>query len=109
MKRNILILVISIIILVIMILIISPNKKTENVQKEITNEDINYDEETNLYYIRDEETGEIVTASEDENSFDLYKQDPDYNPNPLIERKTDLQSYVQHDEQTEENDLEINE
>lgn len=99
MNRNILILIISIIVLILMIVIIRNNNKTTlDNELVIRDEDIKYDEETNLYYIVDEETGEIINASEDANSFDLYKIDPDYNPNPLLERKANLEDYIQYEE-----------
>ena len=66
----------------------------------------NYDEETGLYYIKDEATGEILYASDDENSpaFKIYRDDPDYNPNPLQARPTSLEEFMIQDEENEEVD-----
>lgn len=37
--------------------------------------------------------GEIVGASQDEADMEFYKQNPDYNPNPLAPRSTDISDY----------------
>lgn len=55
---------------------------------------IQYDEVTKLYYIRDEVTQEIISASYNESDLDLYKEHPDYNPNPHIQRSRNLYDYV---------------
>lgn len=77
------------------------NSIQENPPIKISN---SYDEETGLYYLKDESTGEIIYASEDENdpSFDFYIEHPDYNPNPLSPKKTRLEEYIVHEEIAEE-------
>lgn len=41
--------------------------------------------------------GEIIIASYDEDDLDFYKEHPDFNPNPLIQRSTDLNDFVNID------------
>jgi uncharacterized membrane protein YvbJ len=101
-----------IVIALIIITIVAKNKgqvNQEEVKQSLQNIvlDINYDEETGLYYIKDESTGEIIYASEDEDDPELqfYKEHPDYNPNPLSSRSTDLSSFVSFEsEEKEETD-----
>ena len=50
-----------------------------------------------LYYIKDEVTNEIITASPNEKDLEFYKKNPDYNPNPLSTRSTDLKSFVDYE------------
>ncbi len=49
-----------------------------------------------MYYVKDEATGEIIYASydKDDTMLDFYKNNPDYNPNPLDPKKTTLEEYV---------------
>lgn len=57
--------------------------------------EVKYDEETGLYYIRNDQTGEIIAASYDEIDLDFYKTHPDYNPNPLATKSMNLEDFVQ--------------
>ena len=59
-----------------------------------------YDEGTGLYYVKNESTGEILYASYDEDDamLDFYKNNPDYNPNPLVYKKTTLEEYMYGEE-----------
>ena len=52
-----------------------------------------YDENTTFYYIENKETGEIITASHDETDLEFYESHPDYNPNPLGVKPTELERY----------------
>ena len=105
-KRN-LIIAFLIICIIIVILIIKNTKKSQNIvinennnnKKQVTT---NFDEETNLYYIRDENTGEIITASYNEEDIEFYKEHPDYNPNPLAPRITNLNDYLYGSSEQEE-------
>lgn len=54
-----------------------------------------------FYYIRDEKTNEIIAASTNEEDLEIYKKDPDYNPNPLAQKTTDLNSFVDYNYDTE--------
>jgi len=62
----------------------------------INNSYLKYDDNTKLYYIEDEENGEIIFASYDKDDvmFNFYKENPNYNPNPLISRKTRLEEFI---------------
>ena len=101
MSKKFLIILISILIIVIITLIFI-NKRNEKIKDknkiEIQNEtskiESNYDENTSLYYVRDEKTGEIIGASRDEEDLKFYEENPDYNPNPLQTRPTDIEDYT---------------
>ena len=53
-----------------------------------------YDDYTGLYYIRNKETGEILFTSRNQEELDFYKEHPDYNPNPLSEKETDIADFI---------------
>ena len=101
MSKKFLIILISI-ILIFLIMFIIINKKSDKVI--INNETVsvndnpkvqsNYDENTSLYYVKDEKTGEIIGFSQDEADLDFYKENPDYNPNPLQPRSKDINDYI---------------
>lgn len=55
---------------------------------------VSYDESTKLYYIKNEVTGEIISASQNEDELDFYKDNPEYNPNPLQEKTNSLEDYA---------------
>lgn len=38
--------------------------------------------------------GEIISASRNEEDLKFYKDHPDYNPNPLIQRSTNLNDFL---------------
>lgn len=63
-----------------------------------------YDEKTGLYYVKNESTGEILYASYDEDDamLDFYKNNPDYNPNPLAPKRTSLEDFVRMEEYTDD-------
>ena len=90
--------------LIIVIIIAVKNKKEQrevfeqkNSKEIVIETKQDYDEETGLYYITDENTGEIIGASRDENDLEFYKKHPDYNPNPLSNRSTNIQDFVDYD------------
>ena len=64
-----------------------------------------YDEETGLYYIQDENTGEIIYASreKDDPGFEFYQEHQDYNPNPLQPRRTNLDDFLMYEDGGEMN------
>lgn len=99
-KNKMIIIVISIIILVVIfgILIKNNNNKMKEQEKIQTKPKVesSYDEETGLYYVKDEKTGEIIGASQNEEDLEFYKENPDYNPNPLAPRSTSLQDFVSY-------------
>ncbi len=49
-----------------------------------------------LYYIKDKATNEIITASSNEEDLEFYKENPDYNPNPLAPKSTELSSFMDY-------------
>lgn len=59
-----------------------------------TSSTVRYDEATKLYYIKNEVTGEIISASPNEDELDFYKDNPEYNPNPLQEKTNSLKDYA---------------
>lgn len=69
-------------ILIISVLLISKNKKTNN-QLINTISEVQYDNTNDIYYIKNEVTGEIIANSTDEGGLQMYIDNPDYNPNPL--------------------------
>lgn len=92
MNKKILI-VIVLIIFIIIALIFAKSKKTSNsqiseeIQKKKPEIVSVYDEETNIYIIKDESTGEILYTTQDEASAeeweDFYKENPDYRSSRL--------------------------
>jgi uncharacterized membrane protein YvbJ len=110
-KSKIIITIIVVILIIIAIVVNNKNQvKQEDAKQSLqTLADINYDEETGLYYIKDESTGEIIYASEDEDDPELqfYKEHPDYNPNPLSSRSTDLSSFASFKSEEEQDYLEF--
>lgn len=54
-----------------------------------------YDENTTLYYVKNKESGEIITASHDKTDLEFYESHPDYNPNPLGTKPTNLDKYME--------------
>ena len=74
-------LIIVILIIGIVVVNIRKNKNQENT----TQTGIQYSEETGEYYILDEATNEIKASSTDESGLQIYIDNPDYNPNPLLD------------------------
>lgn len=104
MTKKQLIILIGIIIIILIAIIAFNRKKADVAQNKNNNSnvEISYDEETSLYYIKDEETGEIVSASYDETDLEFYKENPDYNPNPLAPKTTNLDDYINYEESLNE-------
>jgi len=107
-KKKILIIVFIAIIVIAIIVIFVNRNKNEKIEVSVQSpsviiSDKEYDEETGLYYIKDEKTGEIIYASYDENDpdFEFYKEHPDYNPNPLAIRSTNLEDFIYYGEYEE--------
>jgi hypothetical protein len=98
---------ISIFCLILILILIFQKLTNKNVNESLLDNDTinletSYDSETGLYYIQDEATGEIISASTNEDDLDFYIENPDYNPNPLSSRSTDLSSFVSYDYDEEE-------
>ena len=88
MKNKKIIYILLIIVLVIVSIVASKfirNKKQEN----MVQTGIQYNEETGEYYILDEATNEIKASSTEESSLQIYVDNPDYNPNPLMDSKAE--------------------
>lgn len=80
--KKVIILIVMALILIISVLLISKNKKTNN-QSINTISEVQYDNTNDIYYIKNEVTGEIIANSTDEGGLQMYIDNPDYNPNPL--------------------------
>ena len=82
--RKIIYILFIIVILIIGIIIVVNIRKNKN-QENMVQTGIQYNEETGEYYILDETTNEIKASSTDESSLQIYVDNPDYNPNPLLD------------------------
>ena len=82
-KKIIYILLIIAILIVGVIVIVNIRNNTKNEGN--TQTGIQYNEETGEYYILDEATNEIKASSTDESGLQIYIDNPDYNPNPLLD------------------------
>ncbi len=80
--KKVKILIAMALILIISVLLISKNKKTNNQSINKISE-VQYDNTNDIYYIKNEVTGEIIANSTDEGGLQMYIDNPDYNPNPL--------------------------
>ena len=98
MSKNKLFIIIIAVIVVIIAIVFLRNKENIIIPKEEANIDdgYSYDEESGLYYITNEETGEIRAVSSNKDDLKFYKENPDYNPNPLAERETDIKNFVRN-------------
>ena len=97
-NRKIIYILLIVVILIIGIVVVVNIRKNKN-QKNITQTGIRYNEETGEYYILDEATNEIKASSTDESSLQIYVDNPDYNPNPLLDseeatREENLEEYT---------------
>lgn len=92
----------AVILILIMVFVFSKNKRvkneTNNIAEVKTNDGVLFDEETGLYYLKDNETGEIIYASRNKEELQVYVDNPDYNPNPLAPKKTTLEEYMYTEE-----------
>lgn len=98
-KKQLTIIIIAVILIILITarLIINSRKKVnyETVPKlEVTQSQSKFDEDTGLYYLKDENTGEIIAASRDENDLQFYIDHPDYNPDPLTPRSKNLEDFL---------------
>ena len=96
-KIIIIIFVLCLVFVITFAIIANKNKKeieNENTVNEVRELNSNYDENTGLYYVEDKETGEIISASREEEDLEFYESHPDYNPNPLSPKPTDLDGYL---------------
>ncbi len=82
--RKIIYILFIIVILIIGIIIVVNIRKNKN-QENMVQTGIQYNEETGEYYILDETTNEIKASSTDESGLQIYIDNPDYNPNPLLD------------------------
>ena len=60
-------------------------------KENVSQTEIQYNKETGEYYILDETTNEIKASSTDEAGLQIYIDNPDYNPNPLVNSKSGVQ------------------
>ena len=82
--RKIIYILLIVMILIIGILAVVNIRKNKN-QGNTIQTGIQYNEETGEYYILDEATNEIKASSTDESGLQIYVDNPDYNPNPLLD------------------------
>ena len=96
--RKIIYILLIVMILIIGILAVVNIRKNKN-QGNTIQTGIQYNEETGEYYILDEATNEIKASSTDESGLQIYVDNPDYNPNPLLDseeatREENLEEYT---------------
>lgn len=96
-KRVVVVAIIVICILSIFIIEFfnNKNKLSQNSINSIEETEELFDEETGLYYIRNNETGEIIQASTNKEDLQFFKENLDYNPDPLTPRSTNLEDFVE--------------
>ena len=82
--RKIIYILLIAVILIIGIIIVVNIRKNKN-QENMVQTGIQYNEETGEYYILDEATNEIKASSTDESGLLIHIDNPDYNPNPLLD------------------------
>ena len=82
--RKIIYILLIVVILIIGIVVVVNIRKNKN-QENMVQTGIQYNEETGEYYILDETTNEIKASSTDESGLQIYIDNPDYNPNPLLD------------------------
>lgn len=90
-NKKIIYILLIVVILVIVGIVGIKFTKNKNAKENTNNTDIKYNEETGEYYILDENTNEIKASSTDESSLQIYIDNPDYNPNPIIDSKAEAQ------------------
>ena len=90
-NKKIIYILLIVVILVIVGIVGIKFTKNKNAKENINNTAIKYNEETEEYYILDKNTNEIKASSTDESGLQIYVDNPDYNPNPLIDSKTESQ------------------
>ena len=83
-NRKIIYILFIVVILIIGIIIVVNIRRNKN-QENMVQTGIQYNEETGEYYILDETTNEIKASSTDESGLQIYIDNPDYNPNPLLD------------------------
>ena len=96
--RKIIYILLIVMILIIGIVAVVNIRKNKN-QGNTIQTGIQYNEETGEYYILDEATNEIKASSTDESGLQIYVDNPDYNPNPLLDseeatREENLEEYT---------------
>ena len=97
-NRKIIYILLIVMILIIGIVAVVNIRKNKN-QGNTIQTGIQYNEETGEYYILDEATNEIKASSTDESGLQIYVDNPDYNPNPLLDseeatREENLEEYT---------------
>ena len=97
-KKFLMILIPIMIIFIIFIIIYTKDSKKMEYKNKKEKSDIivktDYDEETGLYYIEDKENGNIIQVSNDKTDLQFYEENPDYNPNPLQTKSTNIKDYI---------------
>lgn len=98
-------LIAGILIVILFLIIFFINKKDKNINNAAVEENktnqavVKYDEETQLYYIRDEKTNEIIAASKYKDDLNFYVEHPNYTVDPFQNRSTDLKDFLYENEE----------
>ena len=103
MKKEYIFIICIVVILTIFMIVMKTNvNKTnnkngvsQNTNTVVQKNQIEYDENTGYYYVRDIKTGEIRGASQDETELKIYVDNPDYDPDPSTTSPTDLNEYIE--------------
>lgn len=96
--RNKFVMCLVLIIIIILIALInhfhSKSERLEYTQPMSSDIEIKFDEKTELYYLTNTKTGEIIAAGESEESLRFYVENPDFNVSPFIDSKIEnLEEY----------------
>lgn len=82
-KKLIILIVVAILIIILISIVVIKNKyNKENKIENIITEEENIEE--GKYYIKNEYTDEIIVETEDKGMLQKYRDNPDYNPNPVF-------------------------
>lgn len=94
MKKKIFILFITIIIFISIIIFIKNNDERYEMNA-IPEKEAKYDENTRLYYVVDNFTGEIRAASYNEEELQIYIDNPNYDPDPIHINSTNIEDFME--------------
>ena len=101
-KKSLIGIISAVVLILIVVLVFNKSKKinneTDDISEAKTKDEVLYDEETGLYYLKNDETDEIMYASRNKEELQVYVDNPDYNPNPLAPKKTTLEEYMYMEE-----------
>lgn len=82
-KKKLIIIIAIVLIFIILLACLILNNKKNNENINISNDStsaIQYDSENLVYYMKDENTGEVLHESSSKEDLEIYTIDPDYDP-----------------------------